>query len=83
VIATHVGGIPDVVTDGVNGLLVPPENERALAAAILALLRDPGRMGAFGEAAGRSVGERFESAATIREIERLYDSVWHDKHVTA
>jgi glycosyltransferase involved in cell wall biosynthesis len=82
VVATHVGGIPDVVAEGVNGLLVPPEDERALAAAILALLRDPGRMGAFGEAAGRSVGERFEAASTIREIERLYDAVWHEKHAT-
>lgn len=82
VVATRVGGIPDVVTEGVNGLLAPPENERALAAAILALLRDPGRMRAFGEAAGRSVGERFETASTIREIERLYDAVWHEKHAT-
>ena len=81
VIATRVGGIPDVVTEGVNGLLVPPENAQALADSILALLRDPGRMEVFGEAASRSVGERFEAASTIREIERLYDAVWHEKHV--
>jgi glycosyltransferase involved in cell wall biosynthesis len=42
VVATRVGGIPDLVQDGVNGLLVEPQNPTALARALSALLDDPG-----------------------------------------
>jgi glycosyltransferase involved in cell wall biosynthesis len=51
VVATTVGGLPEAVDDGVTGLLVPPADEAALAAAIVRLLRDPDlrhRMGAAG-----------------------------------
>jgi alpha-maltose-1-phosphate synthase len=48
VVASAVGGIPEVVADGVTGLLVPPGDEAALAAAINALIRDPGLAAAFG-----------------------------------
>jgi nucleoside-diphosphate-sugar epimerase/glycosyltransferase involved in cell wall biosynthesis len=41
VVGTNVGGIPEIIEDGVTGLLVPPENPQALAQAILKLLRDP------------------------------------------
>jgi glycosyltransferase involved in cell wall biosynthesis len=40
VVATSVGGLPSVVEDGVTGLLVPPRDERALADALVTLLRD-------------------------------------------
>ncbi|MBL8132453.1 MAG: glycosyltransferase family 4 protein [Anaerolineae bacterium] len=51
VVATTVGGLPEIVEDGVTGILVPPRDERALAEAVLTLLEDPlrrrhmGRMG--------------------------------------
>src|SRR5256885_13194192 len=51
VIATSVGGIPDMIEDGVSGLLVPPGDEAALTAAIVALLGDPARRRALGQAA--------------------------------
>jgi len=41
VVATHVGGTPEVVADGVNGLLVPPDDPQAMAAAIYQILNDP------------------------------------------
>jgi glycosyltransferase involved in cell wall biosynthesis len=50
VVATRVGGIPDIVEHGVTGLLVPPGDRHALADAILTLLIDPGKAEAFGRA---------------------------------
>lgn len=53
VIATRTGGLTDVVDDGVSGLLVPPGDSVALAAAISELLDDPRRADAMGEAGAR------------------------------
>jgi glycosyltransferase involved in cell wall biosynthesis len=79
IVATRVGGIPDIVADGATGMLVPPQDEKALAAALLELLRDPHRRRAYGEAARRSVDDRFDVASMVKEIERLYDAVWQEK----
>jgi alpha-maltose-1-phosphate synthase len=58
VVASAVGGIPEVVTDGTTGLLVPPDDEAALAAAINALIADPARAAEFGaRGRQRAVGE--------------------------
>jgi glycosyltransferase involved in cell wall biosynthesis len=54
-ITTPVGGIPDVVEDGENGLLVPPGDLERLATAITALLQDPDRRRRLGEAARASM----------------------------
>ena len=48
VVASRVGGIPEVVADGETGLLVPPDDDAALAAAINVLVRDAGRAAAMG-----------------------------------
>lgn len=57
VVATEVGGLPDIVEQGVSGLLVPRRDAAALAAAISALLRDPERRRRMGEAARRRADE--------------------------
>ncbi len=81
VVATRVGGIPDIVADGSIGLLVPPRDDRALAEAILTLLQDHSRRAAYGEAARRRVDGRFDVETMVRNIERLYDEVWQEKHL--
>ncbi|MDX6750264.1 glycosyltransferase family 4 protein [Geminicoccaceae bacterium 1502E] len=72
VVSTPVSAIPELVEDGRTGLLVPPEDEAALAAAILALARDPGRRAAMGEAASAVVAERFSSAAGHERLARRF-----------
>jgi glycosyltransferase involved in cell wall biosynthesis len=53
IVATRVGGVPDVVTDGVEARIVPPGEPAALAAAIVALMRDPSQRLRLGQAARR------------------------------
>ena len=73
VVATEVGGIPEVITDGVDGLLVPPADPAGLAMAIGSLLRDPRLRERLGEAGYRTVAERFSIDAQVRRIESVYD----------
>jgi alpha-maltose-1-phosphate synthase len=59
VVASAVGGIPEVVADGETGLLVPPGDPGILAAALGRLLADPGRGAKLGSAGRRRVEDRF------------------------
>jgi len=59
VVASAVGGIPEAVSHGETGLLVPPDDPSALAAAVVTLLSDPGRARAMGEAGRRRVRDHF------------------------
>jgi glycosyltransferase involved in cell wall biosynthesis len=83
VVATRVGGIPDIVSDGETGMLVPARDEVAIAEALLGLLRNQARRRACGQAAVRSVSERFDIASTVKAVEGLYEVVWHEKHPPA
>ena len=60
VVATRVGAMEEEVEDGATGVLVPPDDEEALAAALLRLLRDPGQAAAMGRRAAARVRERFD-----------------------
>lgn len=59
VVATDVGGVAEAVEDGVTGLVVPPLDEEAFAAAVLRILRDPIRSAALGRAGRQQALERF------------------------
>jgi glycosyltransferase involved in cell wall biosynthesis len=74
VVATRVGGTPEVVKDGVQGLLVPPRDPRALARGITALLEDPGLRIRMGQE-GRTRARRFDIRAAVRRTEELYEEV--------
>jgi glycosyltransferase involved in cell wall biosynthesis len=73
VVATDVGGIPEVITSGTDGLLVPPEDPVALARAIARLLSDEPLRRRLAEAGYRTVEERYSLDAQIRRVEAVYD----------
>lgn len=75
VVAARVGGNPESVADGETGLLFPPGDAAAMAAGILALLRDPGRARRMGEAGRMRVLERFSVENMVAGVERLYESL--------
>jgi glycosyltransferase involved in cell wall biosynthesis len=75
VVATPVGGTPELVLDGETGLLVPPRDPEALAAALRRLLEDPDLARRLGEAGRARVAERFTAAAQARRILAIYDEL--------
>ena len=75
VVATPVGGTPELVTDGETGLLVPPRDPEALATALRRLLEDPELARRLGEAGRARVAERFTAAGQAQRILAIYDDV--------
>jgi glycosyltransferase involved in cell wall biosynthesis len=75
VVASAVGGIPDQVRHGKEGLLVPPGDTGAMGDAIVALLRDPARARSLGEAGRRRATTEFSHASMVRRIEDVYREV--------
>jgi glycosyltransferase involved in cell wall biosynthesis len=73
VIASDVGGIPEMIEDGVTGLLVPPRDAEALAAAIVRLLRDHPLADTLGRAGHDLVHERFCIERMVSAVEQIYD----------
>ena len=73
VVASAVGGIPEVVTDGVSGLLVPPADPYALADALVRLARSAPLRRRLGEAGFATVRDRFSIDAQVRRTQALYD----------
>jgi glycosyltransferase involved in cell wall biosynthesis len=72
VVASSVGGVPDVVEDGVTGVLVPPRRPEAVAAAIVSTVTQPERASVMAARARRSVSDRFDSARLVQETEAMY-----------
>jgi len=75
IVATAVGGTPELVRDGESGYLVPPHAPQVMAERLHALLADPARRKALGQAARATVESRFAIDVMARRFERLYDEV--------
>ena len=71
IVASNAGGIPDLVMDGDNGLLVPPKNSDQLAEAIIKLLRDDRRRIEMGNR-GKVMARRYSAESMVKKIDALY-----------
>lgn len=78
VIATAVGGIPELITDEENGLLVAPHAPTALAGALIRLLGDAAARERMGHLAASRVAAHFSIEASVRGYEKLYREVLSD-----
>ena len=72
VVATRVGGVPDLVEHGVSGLTVPLRNPEAIADAVVELLNDPERRRVMGEAGRKRVHPAFDVERMLNDIDHLY-----------
>lgn len=75
VVATTVGGIPEIIQDGANGILVDPEDAHALAAQIRRLLRDPDLRERLGRAGRQRVNDSFQWQHTGERYARAYEEL--------
>ena len=71
-VATRVGGVPDVVRDGIDGFLVEVGDTRALAERLTELARDPARRAQMGEQGRARVLERYAVGRLVDDVDRLY-----------
>jgi glycosyltransferase involved in cell wall biosynthesis len=76
VIATAVGGIPDIVTSGVTGILIPPEDPAALVRALVQTLGDPGSARRLGEEGRRLVEQEYTVEKMAEKVYRVYQQVY-------
>ena len=72
-VATRVSGSEDLIQEGVNGLLVEPDDYDAMAQALLTLLRDPQRAATYGKAARAMVEQHY----TLQQIIDMYTDIYH------
>lgn len=78
IVATRVGGVPDVVEDGSSGLLVPPADPDALADAICTIMKNPALASKLASHAA-ICSQKFSHTEMIRQLENLYKSVMSSK----
>jgi glycosyltransferase involved in cell wall biosynthesis len=75
VISSNIGGIPEVVEDGVSGFLVPPNDSHGLAQKIMELLEDGAKRKRMGESGYQRVTKMFDLDQQVRKVEQLYEQL--------
>ena len=81
VVATKVGGIPEVVVNGETGLLVPPRSPAALAKAILKIYKDRGLGSRLGQRGYEVVHQKFSAEAMAAKVIREYERIAQVKNI--
>jgi glycosyltransferase involved in cell wall biosynthesis len=75
VVASNIHGIPDAVLDGKTGILVPPKDPTALAAALTDLIEDPALRTHLGAAGRNFVAANYDWRENAAQMERVYRSL--------
>jgi glycosyltransferase involved in cell wall biosynthesis len=75
IVATAVGGVPEMLRDGVDGILVPPRDHVALADGIARVLDDPELAARLGASAQARQAESYELDGVVRRLEGIYDEL--------
>jgi glycosyltransferase involved in cell wall biosynthesis len=73
-ISTTISGVPELLCDDVNGLLVPPDDPRSLSAALVRAIRSPELRTRLGDAAEKRVRSAFDHKASIAQLVSLFDA---------
>jgi len=82
VVANRVGGVPDVVRDGLDGFLVEPGDTDSAADRLAQLAADPRLRSRLGESGRRNVFERYAVSRLVDDVDRLYQSLLAAKRIT-
>ncbi len=81
VVASRVGGIPDLVEHGINGLLVRPGNVQELAGALKKILNDEGLARKMGIRGRKRIKEKFDADVMAKSIEKVYQGLLTGKGI--
>ena len=74
-ITSNVGGLPELIRDGIDGIIFPEEDSEALAEAILKLAKDPELRASYGKSAAARISSEFSIDQTVAQTIELYQSV--------
>lgn len=75
-VSTAVSGVPELLDDGENGLVVPPEDPHSLAIALERLIRDPDLRRGLGGTAEKRVRSEFDHHSSVRQLSELFQDEW-------
>jgi glycosyltransferase involved in cell wall biosynthesis len=75
IVATNVGGVPEMIVDGINGYLVPPKDPVSMANLILRLINDPNKAREMGIKGRQIVEDKFNITAATSKLENIYARV--------
>jgi N-acetyl-alpha-D-glucosaminyl L-malate synthase BshA len=74
-VATNVGGIPEIIQDGVNGIIVPAKNPEAIASQLINLIKEPGLRTKLGTKARETILEKYTSEKIVNEYLKVFREV--------
>lgn len=82
VVASMIGGIPEMVTSGVNGFLIPPDDDKALADSVCRLLENPDLMYTMGREGQRAAMQKYSVDVFLDSLSAAYDEVLNERAPT-